>query len=323
MADEKELFLGSVPRGTSKELLHEFLNEAMRRAKLVTSDHTAIVAVRMPHTDCAFLDCASKEDAEKALYLNGIPLFGGGWRLRVLRPKAYCGPLVRSIPNAFSFASCKELIVENLHVHLTQYSSTVLSNFIQTAMEQTGFTVSSSSSSFNTNCKSPIVWIRPERKEHTVRVLFRSKEEADHVFLKLNHIPFMGRYLWFKRPPEYTGPPEEELPRDTWQDTVTKLVLWNDQQRRMPSRVLVLGNILPLDCTAMDDIIQDIQAQCEMFGTIHRMELPKNGKGEIFVQYSSKEEAYNAILEFTRLTFDGKMVTATFFDELKFANNDF
>ena len=84
-----------MPRGTSKELLHEFLNEAMRRAKLVNSDHTAIVAVRMlmSNNDCAFLDCASKEDAEKALFLNRIFF----WRRRV----ASTSPTTERIPWTF------------------------------------------------------------------------------------------------------------------------------------------------------------------------------------------------------------------------------
>mmetsp|Transcript_2457 Transcript_2457/g.3732 ORF Transcript_2457/g.3732 Transcript_2457/m.3732 type:complete len:209 (-) Transcript_2457:347-973(-) len=202
----------------------------------------------MSNNDCAFLDCASKEDAEKALFLNGIPFGVEGWRLRVLRPKGYGGPLVRSIPKAFTFMSCKEIIVENIDGRFTQQRYNVLSDFIQTAMEQTGLTVSSTSSSNNNNSKSPIVWVRPERKEHAVRILFRTKEEADkadNAFLRLNNIPFMGRHLCLKRPPKYTGPPVDELNRDTWQDTLTKLVLWTHKQLRMPSRVVLLGNILP------------------------------------------------------------------------------
>jgi len=154
---------------------------------------------------------------------------------------------------------------------------------------------------FTQQSKSPIVWVRPERKEHAVRILFRTKEEADkadNAFLRLNNIPFMGRHLCLKRPPKYTGPPVDELNRDTWQDTLTKLVLWTHKQLRMPSRVVLLGNILPQGIICSDSvykvILQDIRTQCGMFGTLDRIGIPKNGKGKFFVQYSSKGLAKSA-----------------------------
>ena len=108
----------------------------------------------------------------------------------------------------------------------------------------------------------------------------------------------MGRHLCLKRPPEYTGPPVDELNRDTWQDTLTKLVLWKDKQLRMPSRVVLLGNILPQGIICSDSvykvILQDIRTQCGMFGTLDRIGIPKNGKGKFFVQYSSKGLAKSA-----------------------------
>ena len=89
----RELFVGNTPPGTSEMLLLQFLNGAMRRIKLCKENESPIRNCRV-NQKFAFVECATIEDANKILNLNGIPFLGSG--LKVSRPSKYTGPTVPS-----------------------------------------------------------------------------------------------------------------------------------------------------------------------------------------------------------------------------------
>lgn len=96
------------------------------------------------------------------------------------------------------------------------------------------------------------------------------------------------------------------------------------------TRVVVLKNMPITDEELANDedyeeILEDTKDECSGFGMLKNIEIPRtgDGKGRIFLEYLSKDDAANAIKQLQGRTFDGKKVEATYFDETKFALRDF
>jgi len=96
------------------------------------------------------------------------------------------------------------------------------------------------------------------------------------------------------------------------------------------TRVVVLRN-MPISEEELasdedyEEILEDTKDECSGFGMLKNIEIPRtgDGKGRIFLEYLTKDDAANAIRQLQGRTFDGKKVEATYFDEEKFARKDF
>lgn len=351
MAQDKinrELFVGNTPPGTSEALLREFLNGALKRVGLAAANHTPVLVARV-NEKFAFIECASADDANKALNLNGIPFLGSC--LKVSRPSKYSGPHVPAQtwqeltgtslpPNVTPLAGSadekisRELFVGNTTPEMTEQA---LTEFLGKAMEQVGLTTAPG---------NPIASCRLSGKFAFVEL--RTKEEAANA-LNLNNIPFMSTQLRVGRPSKYTGPP---TPHGNWEDILAKYM---SGELKLPSqggtgaaaviaaaaasstnatstatRVVVLKN-MPITEEELandedyEEILEDTKDECSSFGMLKNIEIPRtgDGKGRIFLEYLTKDDAANAIRQLQGRTFDGKKVEATYFDEAKFAERDY
>jgi RNA recognition motif-containing protein len=96
------------------------------------------------------------------------------------------------------------------------------------------------------------------------------------------------------------------------------------------TRVVVLKN-MPITEEELandedyEEILEDTKDECSSFGMLKNIEIPRtgDGKGRIFLEYLTKDDAANAIRQLQGRTFDGKKVEATYFDEAKFAERDY
>ena len=74
------------------------------------------------------------------------------------------------------------------------------------------------------------------------------------------------------------------------------------------------------------DIMEDTKEECSQFGALKSVIIPKAGQvgaTKIFLEYMTTEDAGKAIAGLAGRTFDGRKVTAEYFDEIKFANKDY
>ena len=74
------------------------------------------------------------------------------------------------------------------------------------------------------------------------------------------------------------------------------------------------------------DILDDTREQCQEFGALQSVVIPKLGQPgatKIFLEYSSPQDAAAAIRGLQGRTFDGRLVEATYWDEQKFANQEY
>lgn len=97
----------------------------------------------------------------------------------------------------------------------------------------------------------------------------------------------------------------------------------------VPTRVVELKQMLTQqdleDDEEYNDILEDTRDECSSFGTLKNIVIPRSGPGatKIFLEYLSAEDAGKAIAGLKGRTFDGRQVGATYFDEIKFANEDY
>ena len=96
-----------------------------------------------------------------------------------------------------------------------------------------------------------------------------------------------------------------------------------------PTRVVELKQMLTQqdleDDEEYNDILEDTRDECASFGSLKNIVIPRSGPGatKIFLEYLSVEDAGKAIAGLKGRTFDGRQVEAAYFDELKFANEDY
>lgn len=351
----RELFVGNTPPATSEALLMQFLNGAMRRVGLCSPEATPILNCRT-NAKFAFVECASTEMANVALNLNGIPFLGAS--LRVSRPSKYAGPHVPSqtwqqltgqplppgltpVPENTS-GNPEEKIERELFVGNTtpEMSESMLRDFLGRALEQVGLT---------TMPGNPILACRVSGKFAFVEL--RSKEEAANA-LNLNNIPYLGAQLRVGRPSKYNGP---ETPHGNWEDILAKFMSGELNLKNAgaqaaaaapaaatpaasavaplgggrPTPVVSLKQMLTSEDVADDDeyadILEDTKDECSAFGTLKNIVIPREGVGatKIFLEYANIEDAGRAIAGLAGRTFDGRRVEAVYFDEVKFANQDY
>ena len=96
-----------------------------------------------------------------------------------------------------------------------------------------------------------------------------------------------------------------------------------------PSPVVELRHMLTQqdldDDNEYNDILEDTRDECSSFGTLKNIVIPRKGPGatKIFLEYMTAEDAGKAIAGLAGRTFDGRKVTAVYFDTVKFANEDY
>jgi len=97
-----------------------------------------------------------------------------------------------------------------------------------------------------------------------------------------------------------------------------------------PSRVIKLKNLVNvneiMDNTYFDDLLDDTQEQCQKYGYVQQVIIPRPelreshcpGIGNIFIQYESVEQAMQAKKLLNGMTFNGKVIECVFFPEDSF-----
>lgn len=351
----RELFVGNTPQGTSEMLLIQFLNGAMRRIGLCPQDMSPILQCRV-NQKFAFVECQSIEYANKALNLNGIPFLGAC--LKVSRPSKYTGPFVASktwqeltgqpvpanmTPVDSNLSSAEEKVNRELFIGNTtpEMTEQMLKDFLGKAMEQVGL----SSAPGN-----PITACRVSGKFAFIEL--RSKEEAAKA-LNLNNIPYLGAQLRVGRPSKYTGAVTQH---GNWEDILAKYMSGElqlpaaggapaaaaavappmtasavppTQTNEAQTKVVEIRSMLTAadfeDEDEYEEILEDTKDECSQFGVLKSVVIPKSGPGftKVFLEYNNVDEAAKAINGLAGRTFDGRRVAATYFDETKYANEDY
>ena len=100
------------------------------------------------------------------------------------------------------------------------------------------------------------------------------------------------------------------------------------------TRVLVLKNMLNINELEIDEeytaICEDVQLECEKFGKVFKVVIPRPGKGEhvpglgkIFVEFEQVEFAMEARKALTKRLFDGNTVEGSYMNEETFKKGDY
>ncbi len=100
------------------------------------------------------------------------------------------------------------------------------------------------------------------------------------------------------------------------------------------TRVLCLGEMVTAaelsDDKEYKEIVEDIESECKNYGSVLSIVVPRPtagqnvpGVGKVFVEYSDPAGAAKARADLEGRQFASRVVTASYFDETKFANKDY
>lgn len=330
----RELFVGNTPPGTTELLLLHFLNAAMRRISLCGPTESPILNCRL-NQKFAFVELASAELANKAMHMNGIPFLGAV--LKISRPSKYNGPpepeplrtwqelTGLTLPSGTVLDADMEKMSRELFIGNTtpEMTEAVLRDFLGNALQQVGLSVGPG---------NPIQACRVSGKFAFVEL--RTAQEASNA-LNLNNIPFMGVALRVGRPSKWTGPPDHH---GNWEDILAKFMAGEigpgaaagAAAAEATSRVVVLEHMLTHDDLAnpdeYNDILEDTREECSQFGTLQQVVIPRAGESgatKVFLEYATEADAAAAIQALEGRTFDGRQVSARYYDPAQFAAKNY
>jgi len=220
----------------------------------------------------------------------------------------------------------RELYVGNLAIGMV--TDVVIRDFFNTAMLGVVPEEASQPSVVN-------VWIAPDMKYSFVEM--RTAELAT-AGLALDKMELCGRALNVGRPSGYVAPLGGEVVPAAVPNAhaalfqgLTSMGMAQGAPETAPSRAIALENMLSVEDVAgdeYDDIVVDIREECEKFGAVLQVDIPKPlpsgategvaGLGKAFVKFETVESAQKAKATLGGRTFDGKKVAVKFIDEVSF-----
>lgn len=181
-------------------------------------------------------------------------------------------------------------------------------------------------------------------KNHSfVMMDFRCVEEANNV-LVLNGMTYKGQELKISRPKHYSGSQPTSATsmnclfgnfavKNAKKKPLEEICASGEKPVRIidpPSRILCLKRIVKNSDMQMEseylDIIEDIRSECQKYGKIESVAMPKPGEkgaGNAYIAYETVEEAMNARRALGSKRFSGKFVEASFHPEVMYLEKDF
>ena len=214
---DRELFVGNIPSDIDDKYLLQFLNGAMRQAKLCARHETPCLSAQINTGNFAFVEMLNPEFANKCLNINGVLFLNA--RIKVGRPKKYAGPFVvqktwqeltgqeltiDAVLDGESEKVNRELFVGNTTPEMTDQ---MLKDFLGSAMNQVGLTIMDG---------NPITLCEMFGKYAFIEL--RTPRETTNA-LNLNNIEFMNSKLQITRPAKYQGTFEEHM---NWEQVLAR-----------------------------------------------------------------------------------------------------
>lgn len=214
---DRELFVGNIPSDIDDKFLLNFLNGAMRQAKLCARHETPCLSAQINSGSFAFVEMVNAEYANKCLNINGVLFLNA--RIKVGRPKKYTGPFmvqsswqeltgseltIDAVLDGESEKVNRELFIGNTTPEMTDK---MLKDFLGTVMGQVGLSIMDG---------NPITLCEMFGKYAFIEL--RTPRETTNA-LNLNNIEFMNSKLQITRPAKYQGDFEDHL---NWEQVLAR-----------------------------------------------------------------------------------------------------
>lgn len=216
----------------------------------------------------------------------------------------------------------RKLFIGNLPISLKLTESTIL-EFIESAIRTLGI-----------HTVKPILSVWLNHDSSYTFIEFRSVMDCTICYSKLQGISLAGRLLHIGRPNDYKSDNEVKystfvVPLTTEQqaelDQQNKLNNATNTTSDISSNVILLENMIDeselVDDSEYNDLCSDVRDECSKYGTILQCIIPRtnqSGAGNIYIQYSSINDASNAISALNNRTFSGEKITVTPYDQQLF-----
>jgi splicing factor U2AF subunit len=357
----RELFVGNTPAGTSELLLQHFVNAALRRCGLCGPYESPVINARV-NSKFAFVELNSIDMANKCLNLNGIPFLHVQLKIcrpsKYIGPVVpaitwfqLTGQDGKNMYDPELEKLQRELFVGNTTPEMT---AQMLQDFLGNAMQQVGLCTAPGNpiSSCRVSGKFAFIELRSAIEAAnalnlnnipylgTALRVGRPSKYNGPPEQHLNWEDILAKYLSGELQPSNFGANNQSSSgtnNNATDGTTTNALPQSTSVPAPPtldaspkSRIVELRNMLSMedlnDPEEYQDIMDDTKEQCSGFGTLVSVIIPRMdevGATKIFLEYHTIDDAAKAIAGLQGRTFDGRLVEATYFDETKFANQDY
>ncbi|KAF9578337.1 U2 small nuclear RNA auxiliary factor 2, partial [Lunasporangiospora selenospora] len=323
----RRLYCGNIPLGIGEEALADFFNQTMIKTNLTAGSLPPVVSVHInQEKNYAFVEFRTPEEATAAMAFDGIVF--QAMTLKIRRPKDYQPPEGEvhevpqiHVPGVISTNvpdSENKIFIGGLPLYLNDEQVIEL---LSAFGELKAFNLVKEN---NVGASKGFAFCE-----------YLDPNITDIACQGLNNMVLGEKKLVVQRA-SVGSSRNQGGPSGTHNITLHhNLTLTGANSTEVVhSTVLQLLNMVTpeelLDDQEYEDIVDDIREECQKFGNVLELKIPRpvdganiSGVGKIYIQYSAVEEAAAASRALSGRKFADRTVLTTFFDIERFRNNDF
>ncbi|XP_017033632.1 splicing factor U2AF 50 kDa subunit-like isoform X1 [Drosophila kikkawai] len=293
--EHRRLYVGNIPPNITKNMLLQFFNHQMRILNLGPILECQLFTAKR----FAFLEFSSVDDTTQAMALNGINLMGK--YLKIRRPDKYQRPVViQSYTSTYVDAKSPNTI------YIGALPSFISDDQVKELLLPFG----------KLRAFKHVKDLQTGKSKGFAFCEYEDVGVTDQVVDALNWLQLCDRKLIVQR---------------------ASLGAKKAQKAAHPSlsstEVLCLVNVVTLDELRQEksvDILKGIREECEKFGVVRSVEMPRPiegedvpGCGNVFVLFDSALDCQKAKEELCKRNFNGRAVITSYFDPEKYNRREF
>lgn len=323
----KRLIVSNIPPSATDESLLGFFNLQLNGLNVIDSADPCVQCQISPDHSFAMLEFRNSPDATVALALDGITMeaedangAAGAGGLKIRRPKDYIVPAIvedpnydpdSEVPSSIVIDSPNKISVTNIPAYLSEEQ-------IMELLVAFG------------KLKS-FVLVKDKHTEESRGIAFCEYHDSSVTSVAidgLNNMMLGDRALKVQKASYGIQQVAGELSVNAMSMLAGTTSLDGDVSRVVQLLNMVTADEL-MDNDDYEEIRDDVQEECEKFGTIVSLKIPRPtggsrqsaGVGKIFIKYENSDQATKALKALAGRKFADRTVVATYFPEENFDVN--
>ncbi|KAL3103378.1 hypothetical protein niasHS_002564 [Heterodera schachtii] len=302
----RRLYVGNIPFGSNEDAMLDFFNQQMHLCGLAQAPGNPVIACQINlDKNFAFIEFRSIDETTAGMAFDGINFMGQ--QLKIRRPRDYVAPttnyelLGRMPVSNIVVDSPFKLYIGGLPNHLnSEQVKELLSAFGQLKAFNLVMDTTTGMSKGYAFCE------------------YLDQSLTDQAVVGLNGMQLGDSRLLVQLA---AAGARQSVTHPSTAVQIAGIDL--SRGAGPPTEVLCLMNMVTEEELQQDevyeDITEDIRVECNKFGNVVSMEIPRpgydeRGVGKVFVEFQSKEECQKAQAALTGRKFDSRVVVTSYFD---------
>ena len=312
----RRVFLGDLPHDLSTAMISDFFNKIIeeRSGKVVVNGERPVIHCQIQNDKSyAIVEFRTAEEATQVVKMDGIIFHGKPIRIR--RPREYAEMKSVDILPAFGVESDKKLFVGDLPTYLTEDQ---VKELVQSFGQLLNFYLAKDSFGAGKGyafCE------------------YLNIDDMELAMQGLNGLDLGDKRLIVERASSPRAKILLASEAPSGKSSLMMLLSVRPEDIEVHPVLMIVNIVEPLELQHDDDyesIYDDIKGECENYGRVVSMQLPRpvrgekvKGIGKVFIEYATNEECKAAVKGLDGRRFNDRVVVVCYFPRDRYLMKDF